>query len=91
LPGYFSSAASARAKRENLNDEQKRQNHIASEQKRRNQIRIGFEELHRLVPDLQEGGLSKSNVLMESAAFLEKLVDTNKKLRQRLGYEAEEK
>ena len=37
---------------------------------RRNQIRIGFEELHRLVPDLQEGGLSKSNVLMESASFL---------------------
>jgi hypothetical protein len=84
-------AASARAKRENLNDEQKRQNHIASEQKRRNQIRIGFEELHRLVPDLQEGGLSKSNVLMESAAFLENLVEANAKLKQRLGYEPDEK
>jgi hypothetical protein len=87
----MSAAATARAKRENLNDEQKRQNHIASEQKRRNQIRIGFEELHRLVPDLQEGGLSKSNVLMESAAFLENLVETNRKLKQRLGYEPEEK
>jgi len=42
------------------------------------------------VPDLQEGGLSKSNVLMESAAFLESLVVSNRELRRRLGYEADD-
>jgi hypothetical protein len=87
--GSVAGSNSARPKRENLNEEQKRQNHIASEQKRRNQIRVGFEELHRLVPELHEGGLSKSNVLMESAAFLEALVNANTELRRRLGYPPE--
>lgn len=79
------SANSRNAKREHLNDEQKRQNHIMSEQKRRNQIRLGFEELHKLVPELREGGLSKSNVLMETAAFLEAVVTRNKEIRRRMG------
>jgi hypothetical protein len=80
-----SSSAAARAKRENLNDEQKRQNHIASEQKRRNQIKQGFDELHRLVPELREGGLSKSNVLVETASFMEQLDRAMEALRGRLG------
>jgi Helix-loop-helix DNA-binding domain len=79
------SSAAARNKRENLNDEQKRQNHIASEQKRRNQIKQGFDELHRLVPELREGGLSKSNVLVETASFMEQLDRSMDGLKERLG------
>jgi Helix-loop-helix DNA-binding domain len=73
------------SKRDPLNDEQKRQNHIASEQKRRNQIREGFEDLNKIVPDLKEGGFSKSAVLVEVAAFAMKLIRNNDELRKRLG------
>jgi hypothetical protein len=75
----------AGGRRDPLNDEQKRQNHIASEQKRRNQIREGFEELNKMVPDLREGGFSKSAVLVEVAGFAEKLVGCVGELRRRLG------
>jgi len=80
-----SSATAVKPPRENLTEEQKRNNHIMSEQKRRDLIKRGFEELHHLVPELRVGGLSKSSVLMEAAAFLEKLVDVNAELRRRLG------
>ena len=73
-----SSSASQKAQRENLTEEQKRSNHILSEQKRRNLIKHGFEELHDLVPELRNGGLSKSNVLMEAASFLEDLIKGNR-------------
>ena len=73
-----SSSASQKAQRENLTEEQKRSNHILSEQKRRNLIKHGFEELHNLVPELRNGGLSKSNVLMEAASFLEDLIKGNR-------------
>ena len=66
--------------RENLTDAQKRTNHIHSEQKRRTIIREGFEDLHELVPGLQNGGLSKSVVLHETANFVEKLVADNERL-----------
>jgi len=80
-----SSATAVKPPRENLSEEQKRSNHIMSEQKRRDLIKRGFEDLHRLVPELRAGGLSKSSVLMEAAAFLEKLVDVNAELRRRMG------
>ncbi|OCL09529.1 hypothetical protein AOQ84DRAFT_20130 [Glonium stellatum] len=73
-----SPSASQKAQRENLTEEQKRSNHILSEQKRRNLIKHGFEELHDLVPELRNGGLSKSNVLMEAASFLEELIKGNR-------------
>ena len=79
------SASTTKPPRENLTDEQKRNNHIMSEQKRRDLIKRGFEQLHQLVPELRAGGLSKSSVLMEAAGFLEKLVQTNERLRSRLG------
>jgi len=75
-------SANAR-KRENLNEEQKRQNHIASEQKRRNAIKTGFDTLTILVPGCQEQ-IPKSAVLVESANFLEKLVQCNKEARARI-------
>lgn len=72
-----SSAAAQKLQRENLSEEQKRSNHILSEQKRRNLIKRGFDDLHDLVPEIRNGGLSKSSVLMEAANFLEKLIQDN--------------
>ncbi|KAF2470702.1 uncharacterized protein BDR25DRAFT_286877 [Lindgomyces ingoldianus] len=71
------SSAGQKAQRENLTEEQKRNNHILSEQKRRNLIKRGFDDLHELVPEIRNGGLSKSSVLMEAAAFLDKIIQDN--------------
>lgn len=60
-------------RRDNLTEDQKRENHIQSEQKRRDLIRQGFNDLCSLVPELREGGYSKSVVLMHAANFLEDL------------------
>jgi hypothetical protein len=76
--------ASAKAARENLTEDQKRENHIRSEQKRRTLIREGFEDLSELVPGLRGGGFSKSAVLIMSADWLEELMQGNEVLRQRL-------
>jgi hypothetical protein len=71
------STAGQKPHRENLTEEQKRSNHILSEQKRRNLIKRGFDDLHDLVPEIRNGGLSKSSVLMEAAAFLENIIADN--------------
>ncbi|KAF2027557.1 hypothetical protein EK21DRAFT_91470 [Setomelanomma holmii] len=78
-------SAAQKAQRENLTEEQKRNNHILSEQKRRNLIKRGFDELHDLVPEIRNGGLSKSSVLTEAANFLEKLIEENIAFRQLTG------
>ncbi|KAL3427186.1 hlh transcription [Phlyctema vagabunda] len=77
-------AAAAKATRENLSEEQKRENHIKSEQKRRTLIRDGFAALNELVPNLQGGGYSKSTMLLMAAEFLERLLDGNKELETRV-------
>jgi hypothetical protein len=77
-------AAAAKATRENLTEDQKRENHIKSEQKRRTLIREGFEDLGELVPGLRGGGFSKSAVLIMAADWLEELMHGNDILRQRL-------
>jgi hypothetical protein len=79
------SSAAGKAARENLSEEQKRSNHIQSEQKRRNLIKVGFEELRRIVPELRGGGLSKSMELMEVSNFLEQVINANGLLRGRMG------
>ena len=76
--------ATTKPSRENLTEEQKRENHIKSEQKRRTLIREGFEDLNNLVPGLRGGGFSKSAVLIMSADWLENLLRGNEVLRQRL-------
>lgn len=81
-----SAAAAAKATRENLTEDQKRENHIKSEQKRRTLIREGFEDLGELVPGLRGGGFSKSAVLIMSADWLEDLLHGNEMLRQRLDH-----
>ncbi|TVY43915.1 hypothetical protein LSUB1_G000877, partial [Lachnellula subtilissima] len=75
-------AAAAKAARENLTEDQKRENHIKSEQKRRTLIREGFEDLGELVPGLRGGGFSKSAVLIMSADWLEDLIEGNQVLRE---------
>ncbi|EAT84830.2 hypothetical protein SNOG_07364 [Parastagonospora nodorum SN15] len=78
-------AAAQKLQRENLTEEQKRSNHILSEQKRRNLIKRGFDDLHDLVPEIRNGGLSKSSVLTEAANFLENVIMDNNKFRKLLG------
>lgn len=68
--------------RQNLTEEQKRNNHILSEQKRRNLIAKHYTDLNELVPDLRAASLSRSNVLQESAKYLERLVTENQKFSQ---------
>ena len=79
-----STAGNSRAPRENLTEEQKRENHIKSEQKRRTLIKVGFDDLCELVPGLRGGGFSKSTMLSMAGEWLEELLDGNKTLTAQL-------
>ncbi|KID95751.1 bHLH family transcription factor, partial [Metarhizium majus ARSEF 297] len=70
----------AKPPRENLSEEQKRENHIRSEQKRRTLIKEGFDDLGELVPGLKGGGFSKSTTLAMAAEWLDELLRGNKAL-----------
>lgn len=48
-----------------LSEDQKKANHIASEQKRRANIRIGFDQLVDMVPDLDNAHRSESLILQK--------------------------
>lgn len=78
------SQSQAKAPRENLSEEQKRENHIKSEQKRRTLIKEGFDDLCELVPSLHGGGFSKSVMLSMAADWLEALISGNQQLREQL-------
>jgi hypothetical protein len=70
--------------RENLTDEQKRENHIKSEQKRRQMIADGYNEMTKVIPGLEASGLSKSLMLQTAGTFLENLKSGNERLRAQL-------
>lgn len=72
-----SNANGAKAARENLSEEQKRSNHIRSEQKRRTLIKEGFDDLQEIVPDLKNGGYSKSAMLQLAGEWLDDLLKEN--------------
>ncbi|KAL7912813.1 hypothetical protein GGI35DRAFT_263359 [Trichoderma velutinum] len=74
----------AKAARENLSEEQKRENHIRSEQKRRTLIKEGFDDLCEIVPGLNGGGFSKSTMLTMTADWLEELLVGNRDLTAQL-------
>lgn len=74
----------AKPSRENLSEEQKRENHIRSEQKRRTLIKEGFDDLCELVPGLKGGGFSKSTMLTMAAEWLEELLKGNEALAAQL-------
>ncbi|KAF7559711.1 hypothetical protein G7046_g4421 [Stylonectria norvegica] len=78
------SAAAAKAARENLSEEQKRENHIRSEQKRRTLIKEGFDDLCDLVPGLRGGGFSKSTMLTMAADWLDEIIKGNEILAAQL-------
>ncbi|KAM0553886.1 hypothetical protein ACHAPJ_007232 [Fusarium lateritium] len=79
-----STANNAKISRENLSEEQKRENHIKSEQKRRTLIKEGFDDLCDLVPGLRGGGFSKSTMLAMAAEWLEELLKGNEALAAQL-------
>ncbi|KAI0137413.1 hypothetical protein BJ170DRAFT_60169 [Xylariales sp. AK1849] len=66
--------------RENLSDSQKRANHIRSEQKRRTLIKEGFDDLTEIVPNLKNGGYSKSAMLQMAGEWLDELIKGNEML-----------
>lgn len=70
--------------RENLSEEQKRENHIKSEQKRRTLIKEGFDDLCELIPGLRSGGFSKSAMLSIAGDWLEELLEGNEALTRQL-------
>ena len=74
----------AKAPRENLTEEQKRENHIRSEQKRRTLIKEGFDDLCELVPSLNGGGFSKSTMLSIAGDYLEEIIRGNETLADQL-------
>lgn len=77
--------SSTAARRDNLTEGQKRENHINSEKKRRKVIQVGFENLGVIVPGLGPGGnLSKSAMLENTVTFLQGLLDGNKVLQEQL-------
>lgn len=76
--------SSAAVKRENLTEDQKRENHINSEKKRRKVIQVGFENLSHIVPDIKGGNPSKSAMLEATVAWLQDLLDGNEALKAQM-------
>lgn len=77
--------STAVSKRENLTEDQKRDNHIKSEQKRRQVIQTGFSNLAGVVPNLKGGNQSKSVMLDATVAFIQELLAGSEQLDDRLG------
>ncbi|KAK8107658.1 uncharacterized protein PG998_009671 [Apiospora kogelbergensis] len=75
-----SNANGAKPPRENLSEEQKRSNHIRSEQKRRTLIKEGFDDLQEIVPNLRNGGYSKSSMLQLAGEWLDNMLKENELL-----------
>ncbi|KFH47151.1 hypothetical protein ACRE_019530 [Hapsidospora chrysogenum ATCC 11550] len=77
-------SSAAKPPRENLSEEQKRENHIKSEQKRRTLIKEGFNDISDLVPALRGGGFSKSTMLTIASEWLDELLQGNEALAKQL-------
>ena len=73
-----------KGRRQNLTDEQRKQNHIHSEQRRRNAIKDSFDTLQNIVPGLGSGAPSKATQVDQAVAWLEKLLNGNRELERRL-------
>jgi hypothetical protein len=77
-------ASMGKGPRENLTEEQKRENHIKSEQKRRNIIKSGYENLERIVPDIKGNGYSRAATLKKTADWVMELEEGNRMLQEML-------
>lgn len=76
--------AASKSARENLSEEQKRENHIKSEQKRRTLIKQGFIDMEALVPGMKGGGFSKATMLTMATEWLETMMRGNEQLKEQL-------
>ncbi|KAM9930510.1 hypothetical protein OXX59_000451 [Metschnikowia pulcherrima] len=62
----------------NLTEGEKKAHHIASEQKRRENIRMEFDRIVNLTPDLtSQESRSELNILTKSADYIESLKEEN--------------
>ncbi|KAK5175077.1 uncharacterized protein LTR77_000214 [Saxophila tyrrhenica] len=70
--------------RTSLTQEDKRRNHIHSEKMRRDLIKVQYEELDQMVPDLKKGrsGMSRADVLHTVADFIIALLAGNDKMEE---------
>lgn len=73
-----------KGRRQNLTDEQRKQNHIHSEQRRRDAIKDSFDTLQNIVPGLGSGAPSKATQVDQAVAWLEELLNGNRELERRL-------
>lgn len=73
------------AKKENLTEKQKRENHIKSERKRRGVIDVGFKNLNKMVPALVGQNPSKAATLTSAHEFFVDMAVGNAELRAMLG------
>ena len=64
-PSATKSGRARKPAHELLSEDQKKANHIASEQKRRANIRIGFDQLVDMVPELDSCHRSESLILQK--------------------------
>lgn len=72
------------AKKENLTEKQKRENHIKSERKRRGVIDVGFKNLNKMVPSLVGQNPSKAATLTSAHEFFVEMTVGNAELRNML-------
>ena len=70
--------------RQNLTEEQKKQNHVDSEQRRRDAIRDAYNSLHHIVPSLRSEELSRAKQVDHAVRWLEELLEGNRELKRRL-------
>lgn len=76
-PGSSNGGTAPKSARQNLSEDQKRENHIQSEQKRRNLIKEGFDECKTMVPELRNVNPTKGAFLQTAAKFMRDLKERN--------------
>ncbi|KAJ4397923.1 hypothetical protein N0V85_006427 [Neurospora sp. IMI 360204] len=75
---------SYKEKKPNLTLEQKRLNHIDSEKRRRYMIKSAYDNLSIIVPGYKEAGVSKAGGIQLAVDFLQKMMEENEGLKERL-------
>ncbi|KAG0353118.1 hypothetical protein BGZ54_002400 [Gamsiella multidivaricata] len=67
-----------------LTEAEKKANHIASEQKRRQNIRVGFDSLVEIVPELGDSHRSEAVILQKSVEYIHRLLNQKNELKSRV-------
>ncbi|KAK5660786.1 hypothetical protein OQA88_12153 [Cercophora sp. LCS_1] len=69
--------------RVNLTDEEKRKNHIASEHRRRGMIKVGYDDLYRIIPELNPG-MSRAATIAGAVKWVSEMLKGNERLKKQL-------